>query len=88
MVVGLGVDELGDDTHPISVAPNTSLEHRRDLQAGSDLAQALLPPLERHHRSAGDHLEGADLRQLGDDVLGDPVGKVLVLRVRAQVRER
>ena len=88
MVVGLGVDELGDDAHPISVAPHAPFEQRRDIQAGSDLAQALLPLLERHHRSARDHGEGADLRQLRDDVLGDPVGEVLVRRVRAQVRER
>ena len=88
VAVGLGVDELGDDTHAISGAPNAPLEHRRDLQPGRDLPQALLPFLQRHTRGARDHLEGADLRQLGDDVLRDPVGEVRVLRVRAQVGER
>ena len=82
------IDELGDDPHSISDAPYAPLEHRRHRELRRDLPKALLPLLERHHRGTRDHVEGAHLRELGDDVLGDSVGEVLVLRVRAEVEER
>src|SRR3989442_1083750 len=86
--VGLCVDELRHDPHPIADPPHAAFEECRGLESRPDLFQALLPLLERHHRRARDHLEGADLRQMGDDVFRDPVGEVLVLRVRAEIEER
>ena len=85
---GRRVDELGDDPHPVARPPHAALEQGRDVQRGADLAEALLPLLEPHDRAARDHLERADLRELGDHVLGDAVGEELVLRVGAQVEER
>ena len=37
---------------------------------------------------AADHEQAADLAQIGDDVLGDPVGEILLLRIAAHVVER
>ena len=88
VLVACGLDQLRDDPHPIADAPYAPLEQRRHLELRRDLAQAVAPLLERHDRRAGDHPESADLRQLGNHVLRDPVREVLVLRVHAQVEER
>ena len=82
MPVRLGVDELRHDPDSAPRAPHASLEQRRRVQDRADLAQALLAPLEPHHRAARDHLERADLGELRDHVLGDPIGEELVLRDR------
>ena len=65
--------------------PSSSVAGRR---ARRDLPQALLALLERHDRRARDDLERPDLRKLGDDVLGDAVGEVLVVGIGAEVEER
>ena len=88
VLVGFGVDELGHDPHPVAHAPHASLQEGRRRQQGADFPQALLALLEHHHRGARNDLERPDLRQLGDDVLGDPVREVLVLRLGAEVQER
>ena len=88
MLVALRIDQLRDDAHAIAGAAHAPLEDRRSIQLRTDLAQAVLAFLERHDRGPRNHLETADLRQVGNDIFGDAVGEVLVLRIRAQVEER
>ena len=87
VAIGLGVDELRDDAHAIAGATYAAVEQRGGAERRADLAQALRALLERHDRVARDHLERADLGEMRDDVLGDAVGEVLVLRIGAQVAE-
>ncbi len=89
MLVGLGIDELRDDAHAVAGAAHAAVEQRRRRRAFAPISRRLcVALLERHDRGARDHLERADLREMRDDVLGDAVGEVLVLRIGAEVARR
>jgi hypothetical protein len=60
----------------------------RHAELAADLAGAALAVLEPHRRRSRDHAQVADAAELRDDVLGNSVGEVLVLRVCADVSER
>ena len=85
--VRLDVDQLGDDPHPVPGPPDAALEQRGHVQDLTDLPQAPVALLEPHHRAAPDHPQRPDLGELGDHVLGDPVGEELVLRIGAEIAE-
>ena len=54
----------------------------------ADVAHAALGALEAERHVARDDGQRRDLAEVGDDVLGDAVGEVLLLRVAAHVGER
>ena len=59
-----------------------------DPELGRDLLQLNGLALVGETGVAPDHEQAADLRQIGDDVLGDPVGKELLPRVVTHIVER
>jgi hypothetical protein len=88
MKVRSRIDELRVDPHPVRVAPHRSFQDVRNPERVADLANVpgagpILP-----HRSATDHLQVRDLRQIGKNVVLDAIGEIGVLLVVAQVLER
>ena len=86
--VGRDVDELRRDPQAVPCLADAAFQHVAHVKVLADRAHALLRALELHRRRARDHLERADLRQVCDQLFGEPVAEVLVVGIRAQVRER
>ena len=87
MIVRARVDELSRDPQPVSSSTHAALQDVSHPQLAGDRLHVLGRALERHGRRAGDDAQGAHLRQIGRHFVGETVREVLVLGVRAQVRE-
>jgi hypothetical protein len=83
--VGLGVDQLGSDAELVARPPDASFQHIAYAQFAADLLRMdrLVPIGERS--IAGDHETVRDPRQIGRQILGDAVGKILLLPVVAEI---
>ena len=88
VVVGLGVDQLHGDAHPLPDLAHAAFDDVLHAELGGELLHLDRPALELERGVARDHEQLAEPRQLGDDVLGDAVGEELLLRVAAHVVER
>jgi hypothetical protein len=88
MVPGRGIDELRRDAEPVGAAANAAFEHVAHAKLARDLPHVDRFALVSEARIARDHQEAADFRERGDDVLGKPVGEMLLLGVGAHVLER
>jgi len=88
MRVRFGLDELGIHADDVTRSPYASLQHIAHAQLATDLAgdDRLVPVGERS--ISGDHNHVRDPRQIGRQILGDPVCKVLLLGVVAEIGER
>ena len=88
MVTGGGVDQLRRNPNPSARFAHAPLQHVADAEVTADLLNADRLVLIGHDRVAGDHAKLLEAGQLGDQVLGDAVGEVLLLGIAAKVRER
>ena len=88
MRVGGSVDELARDADARPLAPNAPLEYVAHAELLGDLTQAPVASLVAAARRHRDDTQASDLGELRDDVLGHPVGEVLVRRVGTQALER
>ena len=88
MPAGRRVDQLGGDAHPLAGAPHAALEHMADAQLPADHPEIDRLALVGEARVAGDDQQARHLAQIGDDVLADAVGEVLLLGVARHVVER
>ena len=79
--VGRSVHELADDADLVARPPHAPLQDRGHAQLGRDLADRLLRTLVPHYRRSRDDLQVPDLRELGEDVLGNAIGEEGVLRI-------
>ena len=87
VVTVAGVHELGGDADLIAGLADASLEHGCDVELLRDGAHVLVLALEGKGRGAGRYPE---IRHLGEEIeqlLGKPVGEVLLLLVGAEVHE-
>jgi hypothetical protein len=76
------VKQLGADLNVISCAPNTPFEHEADAEVLADLTHIDAGlTLVGECRMSGDHEAAVDARQVGRQVICDPVGKILLVRV-------
>ncbi len=82
-----GINEGGDDAHVIALHAHAAFQHRAHTQFTRDLRDVLVRVLVAHHRGAADHAQSANLTELRDDILGDALRDVVVLRVRRHVGE-
>ena len=82
-----GVDELGADPHPVPRPAHAPLHHVADAQLPAHLLHVHRLALVGEARVPGDHRELAPAREPRDQILGDPVGEVLLLGIAAQVVE-
>src|SRR5262245_65060109 len=88
MCPGYGIDKLPCNTDPIGRFPDTAFEQVAHAQLSAHLLNVHCLALVREARMACDHKQRAETRQCSNDVLHHPVGKVLLLGIAAQVRER
>jgi len=82
------VDELGGDPETGARPAHAPLEDgAADLEPAADLPGILGPALEGEARGARDHVQPAYFGERVDQLVGHPVGEVLVIRGWAQVGE-
>ena len=88
MVVGIGVDQLHGDPHPVARLAHAAFDHVLDAELRRDVLDLDRLALVDEGRVARDHEQLPEPRQLGDDVLGQAVGEEFLLGVAAHVGER
>src|SRR5215475_449795 len=81
------IDQLGGDAYAIATPPHTSFQHIAHSEFAADLADIRRFTLVLKAGIARDHEQLADARQLGDEILYDAVGEILLLGITAQVGE-
>ena len=81
-------DQLRDDPHTVAAAAHAALQNVAHAQFRAHLPDAdrVMPVGEAG--VPGDYQQRAVARQLSDDLIGQPVGEILLLRIAAQVGER
>ena len=85
---GIGIDQLRRDPHPVAGAADAALEHGADAEFASDGADIDVLALVDEARVARDDHQPADFGQVGDDVLADAVGEILLFGIARHVGER
>jgi hypothetical protein len=87
MRVGFRVDQLGGNTDLAARAANTPLQYIAHTELAADLFCLDMLVFKCECRITGDHEAPRDARQIGRQVLGDPVCEILLLRVVVEVGE-
>jgi len=88
VIPGGRVDELGRDAYAVAATAHAALEHIAHAQLAADAANIVCAPLVGKRRIACDHHQPLKFRQCREQVLGDPVGEILLVGVIAEVVER
>ncbi len=88
VIAGRGIDQLRGDPHAVAALADTAFQH----VAHAKLARGALHvdglALVRERGVARDYEEPAQLRQPGDDVLGNAVREIFLLGIAADIVER
>src|SRR5216684_982617 len=84
VVASLRFDQLGGHTDPIAGLTHTAFEHIAHAEFAPDLFHIDRPALVGEARVPRDDEQRGIARQRGDNVLGDPVGDELLIRVAAR----
>ena len=82
------IDQLGGNSDAVADFADAALEHVADAELARDVADVDRTPLVDEARVARDDGEAGELRQRGEDVVDQSVGKELLLRIAAHHRER
>ena len=88
MRIGFGVDQLGSDADPVSRPLDASFQHIAHAQLAADLFGVDALALVGECGIARDHEHVGDPRQIGREILGNPVCEILLVGVVAKVGER
>jgi hypothetical protein len=89
MGAGRGVDKLGSDADAVAGAANAALQHDvARAKFGRDLPHIDGLTLVPEARVAGDDEQFGEPRQLCDDVLGDALAEVFLIRVARRLTRR
>ena len=83
----LGIHQLRGDPHAVAFLAHIAFDQVADAEALADLADVLAAVLEREGRGAGDDLQLRAIRQAIDELFGQAVAEVLVVRVVAAIDE-
>ena len=83
-----GVDQLRGDPDAIAGTSDGAFQYIARSEGAAYLPQIDCLALVGKAGVARDHHQPGDLRQVGDDVLADTVGKILLFRVARPVLER
>ena len=88
IVTACGVEKLDVHAQPVADLAHAPFGHISNVKLPAGLlgVDRLAPVGEAG--MAGDHEQGPEPRQFGDDVLRDPVGKVILRGIAAQIRKR
>ena len=87
MAAGRALDHLGVDPDPVGGAADAPFQHVAHAELAAHLADVGRLALVGEGRIAGDDEEAGHLGEIGDDVLGDAVGEVALLRIAGHVVE-
>ena len=87
MGTAIGIDELGVDAHPVLVPPHRAFEHVAHAELLADLLGVYALALVGKGRVARDDEAAADARQIGGEVFGYAIGKIILARIARKVRE-
>ena len=87
MGAGRGVDQLGGDADAVAGAANAALQHVAHAKLAPDLPHVDGLALVPEAGVAGDDEQLGEPRQLRDDVLGDAVAEVFLIRVATHAGE-
>ena len=85
VIAALGLDELCGDPQAVADAAHAALDQVADGEFAADARDVEVAAAILEGRVARDDEQRAEARQLGDDVLGDTVAEVPLLRIVAQV---
>ncbi len=88
VAAGRPVDQLGRDPDAVAGLAHAAFERMPHAELAAHLPQIGGAALVGEGGVARDHQQTGDLGEVGDDVLGDPVGEILLLGVGAHVLER
>src|SRR5215207_7206871 len=88
MTAVLRIDQLRSYAQATPRPTHTSLEHRAHAEALGDQARVVLRAFTGEARGARRDTQPLVLREHIDDLLGDAVREVLVVRGRTQIDER
>src|SRR5262249_14393934 len=83
-----GVDELAGDPDPVARLAYTSLDHVVNAKLAADLLYVDRLAFVGESRISGDDVQLLEFGEVGDDVLSDAIGKILLLGVSAHIVER
>ena len=87
-VAGRSLDQLGGNAHPRAGLADAALEDVAHAQLAAHILDLHRPALVTEGRVSGDDDQFLKARELGDQVLGDPIGEVVLFGVATQVVER
>ena len=87
MAVGAPVDQLRGDAHPVVHLAHAAFEQVLHAEPRRHLVDVDVLSLVGEGGVARDDEQRRDLREIGDDVLGDAVAEIVLLRVAAHVDE-
>ena len=82
------VDQLDGDAHAVVVLAHTAFDDVAHPQLPSHLGDVYRAVLVDEGRVACDHRQAGNAREVGDQILGQPIGEVLLHGICAQVVER
>ena len=88
MRIGARVDQLRRDAHAFAAATDAAFEHVADAQPFRHGGDVDVLAAEGEARGARRHAQARDPRERIEQLLGEPVGEILVVVPRAQVGER
>ena len=88
VTAGDDIVELRRNPHPVAVAAHAALDHVADAEFLGDLLHVNGLAFVGERRVPRDHVEPAQLRQRGGDVLAHAVGEIFLFGVAAHVDER
>ena len=83
-----GVDQLGRDANSVPGAPHAAFEHRAHVQRPGDGPDVLGVAAKRERGGPRRDLQILNPGERVDDLLGESIAEVFILRVGAQVGER
>ena len=85
MRVPFGIDQLCVDTDLVTRPPDTPFEHITHAKLAADLLGVDPLALIGERSIARDHQHTRDARQIGGQILGNPVREILLLRIFAEI---
>ena len=88
MHIDLGIDQLGVDANPTARPADGAFEHIPHAQFPANLLGVGRPVPISDCSVVRDHQHAGEPRQIGRQILGDLVRKILLLRVAAEVGKR
>ena len=87
MRVGCGVDQLGVDPDLVARTPDAAFEHIAHPKLAADLLGVHLLAFVREGSAARDHQNIPQPRQIGCQIVGDPVREILLFGILAEICE-